>query len=192
MTTPPISHAKRGVDWELALEHSFAALPGSSIVKTDAPVQVLKMGKKAGLRPGQFIGYFKKGGQLDFEGGYQGQHCALDAKSTRQERFNFKAINTSQQLRMERTWLTGGLSGLLLRFQGDDNLESDHLFAVGYEYLADRWAHGKKSTTLPELEAQVEHGAPAVVRLEYGVLVGQVYVRSLDLFLMALKARRGS
>jgi len=176
---------KKGQDWEDHLERGFEKIV-CTIVRTDAPVQVLKFeGGK-----GRFVGYFKKPGQLDFEGGYTGSHVAFDAKTTKLERFYFKKISDHQLDRMEKCWNLGEISGLLLRFQGDD-IESDRLFGVGYELIADRISvENKKSVTLAELEAQIKGDAPGVHELEYG-FDGDLFVRGLYQFMLKLLNRPG-
>lgn len=121
----------RGRDWEELLKLWFSRMgSGSTIVKTTAPVRVVRWNTRGKVHRGEFIGFFERAGQCDFEGGYFGLHCVLEAKSVANNRLPLSNIAEHQDRRMKRTAISGGIAGLLVLF-GDPFCG----YAVAYEEI---------------------------------------------------------
>lgn len=150
MPRPATSKANRGRRWEEVLTASFATTSDCSIVKTSAPVRVVRW-PRAGVSRGEFTGFFEAKATADYEGGWRGMACSLEAKSTQAERlwsFN-SAISAHQMDRLRQCDDIGGLAGVLLRWE--PGAVRGASLAIAYWRLRDWMQSGVSSVELAGL-----------------------------------------
>jgi penicillin-binding protein-related factor A (putative recombinase) len=149
-----------------------------TIEQTSPPVQVvrhLKKNRKGGLRT--FEGFFKRKGMLDFEGGFMGKHCALDAKyhngtKATSHRWNFKSAIAEHQLqRMSDVDVAGGLSGIILAWEHfDHGAPTLNWYGIPYHELWLTLDLDVKSWTLENLDTHARASGCRVYQLNSGPL----------------------
>jgi len=128
-----VNRSNLGEDWEIMLKQSFRRMQDCSIIKICTPVRVVQWqghGKSRGTR---FTGAFDDRATCDFEGGYCGYWCCLEAKQGTYGRrwYPGRAIKDHQVDRLDAAVHQGGIAGLLLRLRAP-NPAKDVMFAADW------------------------------------------------------------
>lgn len=146
-----MNSARRGREWEDVLTRSFQRVERCTVIKTCAPVRVVRFpGKRRPGRrnTGEFTGYFEKKGACDYEGAFQCRVVCLEAKRTKAKRWAVSAIAPHQYERMAQTFVfQNGICGVLLAW--DDEKGTTAFFAIDF-YALELWKDHDVKSIKPE------------------------------------------
>lgn len=152
---------KRGERWEDMLAEGFKALAAPhSIIKFEAPTKVVGP-------PNARVVVHTNSGPCDFEGGYRGVVCAIEAKDTAADFFELFQIKDHQRERLELTHRQGGIALVAVRM-GDES--ACRAWAVPWSTLSAMIAVGKGSFT----EAEFESGEFDAYKIRCGAVCGKM------------------
>jgi len=168
-----MSNVSKGRAWEEMIERSFHALDQCTVKKMVAPVRVVRW---PGARPGrknsgEFIGFFEKKGVCDFEGGFHGLVCSIEAKRTGAKRWPFSSISDHQLDRMRKTYSEQqGVAGVLLAW--DHAAGPTAFFGIDFWRIQSWLDNGIKSVTPGDLLEACAIGGSGIVELRVGLIHG--------------------
>lgn len=148
----------RGNWSEEILTPIFRSCPGSSIDKTEAPFKIVGYTWQVGRKVA--YGYPMSSGLCDYEGGYFGRHCCIEAKrhDGKNSRWKFKsAIAQHQQDRLRRSIYFREVSAVILCWDNpaDSGSEPAHWFWVPYDFIMAAQESGLKSWRLEDVQALI-------------------------------------
>ena len=114
----------------------FRSLPGCSIDKTEAPFKITGYSRQ-GRGQKVMYGYPEVPGMCDYEGGYFGRHCLIEAKrhDGKKRRWNFNlSIRKNQHERMRRGIYFKEIPAVLLCWDdpADSGATPYHWFWIPY------------------------------------------------------------
>ena len=145
----------RGNWAEEILTPVFLTLPKCTIVKTEANFKIIGY-TRMGVNKVAY-GYPEKKGVCDYEGGFHGIHCSIEAKRHQgtDSRWNFKSnIKPHQDARMRRALEFNEIAGVILCWdiETDSGPAPVRWFWIPYGAVVLAVAGGLKSWRLVDLE----------------------------------------